>query len=88
MLARLLALIAEGGVHTTAELAGSLEVSRELVDAMLAELQRQGYLAPPPSTCASTCAGCPMQTACCRVETPSGGVATLVAHAAAGRSSR
>lgn len=88
MLARLLALIAEGRLHTTAELAGSLGVSRELVDAMLAELQRQGCLAPPPSTCVSACAGCPMRTACRRVETPSGGVAILMPHAAAGRSSR
>ncbi|TAM49825.1 MAG: hypothetical protein EPN53_08215 [Acidobacteria bacterium] len=78
MLARLLALIAEGNLHTAGDLAAALGVDRELVEAMLGELERQGYLARPPSTCAAACAGCALGAACGRVETPSGGVSLVL----------
>ena len=81
MLARLLALIAEGNLHTPGDLAAALGVNRELVEAMLAELQRQGYLAPPPPSCPGACAACPLQAACSPVETSTGGIKVLAPRA-------
>jgi hypothetical protein len=60
MLTRLLALIAEGGLQTPDDLASRLGVSREMVEAMLADLQRRGLLAASPSTCDDRCGGCPL----------------------------
>ena len=77
MLARLLALIAEGNQHTAGDLAAALGVSRELVEAMLAELQRQGYLAAPPTACTAACAACPLQNGCRPVESSTGGITVL-----------
>ncbi len=83
MLTRLLALIADGNLHTAGDLAAALGVSRELVEAMLAELQRQGYLAPPPPSCPGACAACPLQTACTPVQTSTGGIRVLAPRASA-----
>ncbi len=88
MLARLLALVAEGSLHTAGDLAAALGVSRELVEAMLAELQRQGYLAPPPPSCPGACGACPLQAGCCPVETSTGGIKVLAPRAHVGRPSR
>jgi hypothetical protein len=87
MLARLLALIAEGNLHTAGDLAAALGVNRELVEAMLADLQRQGYLAPPPPSCSGACAACPLQTACAPVETSTGAIRVLAPRAGARRPS-
>lgn len=87
MLARLLALITEGNLHTAGDLAAALGIGRELVEAMLADLQRQGYLVPPPPSCPGACAACPLQAACCPVETSTGGIRVLAPSASAGRSS-
>jgi DNA-binding transcriptional MocR family regulator len=88
MLTRLLALVAEGRLHTAADLAAALGVSRELVEAMLAELQRQGYLTPPPASCPGACGACPLQAGCCPVETSTGDIKVLAPRAHAGRPSR
>ena len=63
MLMDLLALIGRGGVQQPRELAAELGVSRALLEAMLADLGRMGYLAPladrcSPGACAHCSAGC------------------------------
>jgi hypothetical protein len=77
MLARLLALLDEGRLHTVEELAASLAVSPEMVDAMLADLRRRGLLAAPAPSCGAGCAGCPLGDSCSRVSSRSGEVAAV-----------
>ena len=72
MLERLLDLLATGGVHTPGELAACLGVSDGLLDQMLTDLSRMGYLrqvgdlacAPSPATPSSQCGGCTLVRAC------------------------
>jgi hypothetical protein len=72
MLERLLDLLATGGVHTPGELAARLGVSDGLLDQMLTDLSRMGYLrqvgnlACPPSPAAASgrCGGCSLAGAC------------------------
>ena len=72
MLDRLLEMLAEGGVHTSAQLAVQLGVSERLVELMLADLSKMGYLRPISSvTCqalptggAGPCTGCPVAGTC------------------------
>ncbi len=64
MLDRLLAMIAEGGIHSQAELANKLGVSYELLGQMLEDLKRMGYLAPVNGDCASQCEVCPLAGIC------------------------
>lgn len=58
MLEQLLGLIAEGGVSTCEDLAQRLSVSRPLLEAMLEELARLGYLRAVATGCSGHCAGC------------------------------
>jgi hypothetical protein len=72
MLARLLDLLATGGVHTPGELAARLGVSDGLLDQMLADLSRMGYLrqvgdmacSPSPDAPSGRCGGCCLADAC------------------------
>jgi DNA-binding IclR family transcriptional regulator len=72
MLNRLLDLLATGGVHTPGELAVRLGVTDGLLDQMLADLSRMGYLrqvgdptcSPSPDAHAGQCAGCSLIGAC------------------------
>jgi len=72
MLETLLGWLAEGGVHTRRELAARLGITEGLVDQMLDDLARMGYLCPiqddgsPAAACdsASHCAGCPLAGTC------------------------
>ena len=72
MLERLLDLLASGGVHTPGELAACLGVSGGLLDQMLTDLSRMGYLrqvgdiacAPSPAAPSSRCGGCSLVGAC------------------------
>ncbi len=72
MLERLLDLLSSGGVHTPGELAACLGVSDGLLDQMLADLARMGYLrriedvtcAPSPVASSSRCGGCSLAGAC------------------------
>jgi hypothetical protein len=76
MVERLLDLLATGGVHTPGELAAYLGVSDRLLDQMLTDLSRMGYLrqvgdlACAPSSSASSgapssrCGGCALAGAC------------------------
>ena len=51
MLEKLLGLVGEGGLHSYDELAARLGVSRPLVEAMIHDLVRLGYLQPAIDTC-------------------------------------
>ena len=64
MLTQLLNLLKKGGLHTEGDLAAAMGVSRELVAAMLADLERRGLLTPPPEGCTSACSRCPLQKSC------------------------
>ena len=64
MLRELLQLIAEGGTRTRTELARELGVSEGLVEQMLEDLARMGYLKPVEGDCASQCTDCPLARTC------------------------
>jgi len=64
MLRELLRLMAQGGVRTRAELARELGVSEGLVEQMLEDLARMGYLKPVEGSCASQCTACPLAKTC------------------------
>jgi hypothetical protein len=65
MLMRLLSLVAEGGVHSYATLAGQLDVSTGLLAQMLQDLARMGYIAPVGGACdTSQCHHCPLGGSC------------------------
>ena len=60
MLETLLALVAEGGIHSYDELAKRLSIPLPLLEVMLADLARLGYLRAVDDGCASHCGGCPV----------------------------
>ena len=64
MLERLLTLVGQGGVHSYADLARQLDVSEELLEQMLQDLERMGYLRPVADGCEAHCADCPLGEAC------------------------
>ena len=51
MLEKLLALVGEGGMHSYDDLAARLGASRPLVEAMIQDLVRLGYLRPAIDAC-------------------------------------
>jgi hypothetical protein len=61
---RMLRLLSEGGIRSTAELARRLEVSEGLVGLMMEDLTRRGYLASLGSDCSTGCGSCGLATAC------------------------
>ena len=63
MLDRLLTLVRQGGVQTPEGLARQMGVTPGLVQAMLADLQRRGYL-QAASACGDSCTGCDSVEAC------------------------
>jgi predicted ArsR family transcriptional regulator len=64
MLERLLDLVGQGGVHSYTDLARQLDVSVELLEQMLQDLARMGYLRPVADGCETQCAGCPLAGTC------------------------
>ena len=64
MLERLLSLVGQGGVHSYADLARQLDVSEALLEQMLQDLARMGYLRPVADGCEAHCAGCPLSETC------------------------
>ena len=64
MLHNLIRAIAEGQARSLGELAKQLGVSGGLVEQMLEDLVRQGYLRLTSTECANGCAGCPSATTC------------------------
>jgi len=63
MLRELIGVIAEGQAHSQMELARRLGVSEGLVEQMLEDLARMGYL-EPIAGCADQCAACPLARIC------------------------
>jgi hypothetical protein len=56
---RVLQLLEEGGIHSTAELARRLGVTEALVAALAEDLARRGYLASMDDGCGQrSCSGC------------------------------
>ncbi|MBL7183927.1 MAG: hypothetical protein ISS50_05700 [Anaerolineae bacterium] len=64
MLERLLSLVGQGGVHSHTDLARQLDVTVELVEQMLQDLARMGYLRPVAGSCESQCTGCSLADTC------------------------
>lgn len=64
MLDQVLGILAQGGIHTKRELAQRLNVSEELLEQMIDELVRIGYLKPVVGDCDNRCAGCPFAAEC------------------------
>ncbi len=58
MLEKLLQLLAEGGLYRYEDLMERLAVSRAMVEAMVEELVRLGYLRPIHNQCGTSCALC------------------------------
>jgi hypothetical protein len=64
MLNELLALLQAGGVHRVDDLARELDTTPGLVELMLEELARLGYLEPLTQPCSAACEGCAMSGLC------------------------
>ena len=75
--ARLLGVLAEGGIYPTTNLARRLGVSQELVTTMAEELARHGYLQAAGDDCGTGCHGCALSGGCAPGEGPA---APLFAH--------
>jgi hypothetical protein len=58
MIDQLLQRVAEGGVHSYEDLAQHLSISLPLLEMMLEDLARLGYLRPVGNGCAGHCEGC------------------------------
>jgi hypothetical protein len=58
MIDQLLRIVAEGGVHSYKDLAGHLSISQPLLEMMLEDLARIGYLRSVGDGCGGHCAGC------------------------------
>jgi DNA-binding IclR family transcriptional regulator len=63
MLMHLLALISRGGIQQPSELAAELGVPLSLLEAMLADLGRMGYLRSMADACRHCSAGCALAVA-------------------------
>ena len=87
MLHKLIRAIAEGQARSLGDLAKQLGVSVGLIEQMLEDLVRQGYLRLTSMECASGCAGCPSASACTLTQPVKTWVLTEKGHEAAERSS-
>ncbi|MBM4429691.1 MAG: hypothetical protein FJ026_04985 [Chloroflexi bacterium] len=59
MLDRLLKLVSFGGAHSLKQLAQQLDTSEGLIESMLDELVRMGYLKSIAGNCHAACPDCP-----------------------------
>jgi len=64
MLGNLLNLLQEGGTRRISDLASKLDTTPELVEAMLEDLARMGYVKRLTASCSEKCSGCPMSEMC------------------------
>mgnify|MGYP001093012673 FL=1 len=64
MLRKLLQILGSGGIHTFRQLAQQLDVSEKLLDSMIDELVRMGYLKPLDGKCTDDCSHCPIAGVC------------------------
>jgi predicted ArsR family transcriptional regulator len=74
MLERLLELIRAGGTQRIGDLAQALDTSPQLVQVMLEDLRRRGYLTAVDPACGRACGGCAFA---CAKPIPRGQVWTL-----------
>jgi hypothetical protein len=58
MLENLLMLVAQGGVRSYDDLIGQLSISQPLLEVMLEDLSRLGYLSSVDDGCGGHCHGC------------------------------
>jgi len=64
MLKELIEMLSEGQVHTQRELAKRLGVSQGLIEQMLQDLSRLGYIQRTKKQPGTSCAACPMARLC------------------------
>ena len=64
MLNQLLELLQSGGTHRVADLAHELDTTPDLVEAMLEDLGRMGYLKRMGGACGDGCGGCSLAGLC------------------------
>lgn len=64
IISALLERLREGGFRTPADLARQLGVSEALVGAIIADLERRGYLRAVTASCTAGCSGCPLRGSC------------------------
>ena len=64
MLNRLLELLRAGGTHRVTELAHELDTTPALVEVMLEDLSRMGYLKQVGGACSEGCDGCSLASLC------------------------
>ncbi len=64
MLFELLEILRSGGAHTLTGIARRLDVSEALVQSMIDELVRLGYLRLAAQVCPGSCEACPMASCC------------------------
>ena len=64
MLNRLLELLRTGGTHLVGDLARELEETPELIEVMLEDLGRMGYLKRVGGECGEGCGGCSLAGLC------------------------
>lgn len=64
LVARLLAILSDSRLHTTADLADQLQISEELVRVMADDLAQHGYLCQVQSDCTPTCSECGLARVC------------------------
>ncbi|MGC8786430.1 MAG: FeoC-like transcriptional regulator [Anaerolineae bacterium] len=64
MLEKLLQIIATGGTHHLKQLAQQLDVSEALLESMIEDLVRLGYLQPLHAKCCADCRACPSAGEC------------------------
>lgn len=60
MLEKLLQLVAEGGAHSYRDLTERLSISQAMLEALLEDLARLGYLRPVGEGCEGQCMSCPI----------------------------
>jgi hypothetical protein len=64
MLNQLLELLWAGDTHRVADLARELDTTPALIEVMLEDLTRMGYLKQVRGDCTETCGACPMAGLC------------------------
>lgn len=64
MLKRILSILDRGETRSIADLARHLEVSHDVLDQMLAQLESLGYLCAAGGECEVACSGCSLSSSC------------------------
>lgn len=67
MLERLLEILQGGGTHRVSDLARALDTTPALVEIMLEDLSRIGYV-KPVATCTEPCTACPLADSCISIQ--------------------